>query len=72
MNIIHIKVGAEKYVFNPEAGTFLNGQGNRLPNSLRGNKQIVEALKKAQKVEKAGWKKIFIIINTMRMIFWRY
>ncbi|WP_237179127.1 polymorphic toxin-type HINT domain-containing protein, partial [Paenibacillus sp. MMS18-CY102] len=48
---IHVKVNDTKYFYNSEKGEFLDANGNRLPNSLRGNEQINAALKKAQKYE---------------------
>jgi filamentous hemagglutinin len=52
---IHLLVDDVKYFFDEASGTFLNAAGNRLPNSLRGNQQIMDALKKAQDRIAQGW-----------------
>lgn len=49
---IHVKVDNTKYFYNADKGMFLDSNGSKLPSSLRGNKMIVDALKKAQKYEK--------------------
>jgi RHS repeat-associated protein len=51
---IHLKVNGDKYIFNAEKGEFLLEKvGNKLPNSLRGNRQIVDSLNKAKKLAKS-------------------
>ncbi|WP_233516698.1 hypothetical protein [Paenibacillus curdlanolyticus] len=50
---VHVKVNNTKYFYDAETSQFLDGTGNRLPNSLRGNEQINNALKKAQKYVKS-------------------
>lgn len=52
---IHLKVDKVKYYFNENAGAFLDEVGNRLPNSLRGNQKIEDALTKAIERMNSGW-----------------
>ena len=52
---IHLKINDTKYFFNAEKGAFLDSAGNRVPNALKGNQQIIDSLKKAQKLVKQGW-----------------
>ena len=51
----HVLVNAKKYIFNEKTGAFLDSSGNRLPNSLQGNQQIIDAKKKADQLIKQGW-----------------
>jgi hypothetical protein len=50
---IHLKVNGDKYYLNAETGDFRLENGARLPKSLRGNQQIIDALNKAKKLAKS-------------------
>ncbi len=52
---IHLKIGNTKYFYNTDKGLFLDSLGNRVPNALRENQQIIDALNKAQKLIKGGF-----------------
>ncbi|KAF1083693.1 tRNA(Glu)-specific nuclease WapA precursor [Sporotomaculum syntrophicum] len=52
---IHLKVNNTKYFFDDTKGAFIDQAGNRLPNSLKGNQTIIDALKKAQDKVNSGW-----------------
>lgn len=55
LNNIHIKVNDTKYFYNETVKAFTDASGNRLPNSLRGNQEIINAFNKAKKLINQGW-----------------
>ena len=44
-----------KYTYNETAQAFTNSAGNRLPKSLQGNQEIIDAFNKAKKLIEQGW-----------------
>ncbi len=52
-NNIHLKVNQTKYYYNGE--TFVDVNGNSIPNSLKGNTVIESALQKALNRAESGW-----------------
>ena len=54
-NNIHLKVDGKKYIFNADKEAFLDSAGRRLPKSLRGDQEIIDALGKAIKLNNQGW-----------------
>ena len=55
LNNIHIEVDGAKYYYNEQVQAFTNSAGNRLPKSLQGNKEIINAFNKAKKLINQGW-----------------
>ena len=55
LNNIHIEVDGAKYYYNEQVQAFTNSAGNRLPKSLRGNQDIINAFNKAKKLINQGW-----------------
>ena len=55
VNNIHAEVDGKKYYLDEETKVFLDKNGNRLPNKLRGNKDISNAVNKANKLIAQGW-----------------
>ena len=55
LNNIHIEVDGTKYYYNEQVQAFTNSAGNRLPKSLRGNQDIINAFNKAKKLISQGW-----------------
>lgn len=55
LNNIHAEVDGKKYYLDDETEVFLDKDGNRLPNKLRGNSEISKAVDKANKLISQGW-----------------
>ena len=55
VNNIHAEVNGKKYYLDKETEVFLDKNGNRLLNKLRGDKDISKAVDKANKLISQGW-----------------
>ena len=55
VNNIHAEVDGKNYYLDEETQVFIDKDGNRLPNKLRGNKEISNAVDKANKLISQGW-----------------